>query len=501
MEKMVGFSWLQKKYGLAGYALTHQSIIGARLKQEIDEDNTVIDFYTPLYAPTDQEDSMLHLEFGIKYDDLNLDFLKAVFAVIPDEAVLAYLSGKPKGSYERRVGYLYEFLTGIRLPVPDQGKGNYIDLLDSSKYITSKGQNIARWNIRDNLLGLAQFCPVIRRTKALERLLETDYRQLITAIRQAFPPDIFYRAVSYLYTKETRSSYLIEQEQPSPERTARFISLLERAGEEPIATLMREQFLTHLQNEIVDSRFAALGYRNFQNYIGQTTYNFKEIFHYICPPPQFLPSIMEGLSMSLEKTAGVHPVVRATIIAFGFVFAHPFEDGNGRLHRFLIHDVLTRDGVVPRGMIVPVSAHMVNHKKEYDMALEVYSKPLMRRIRYELNQQDHSLRVTNPEAVESYFRYPDLTSQCIYLATTIQETIKEDIYPEMEFLVKYDEAKTAIQEIVDMPDRYIDLLIKLLHQNKGLLSERKRKHFTQLTDSELSRIETVFREVFPSSNI
>mgnify|MGYP001545365566 FL=1 len=125
----------------------------------------------------------------------------------------------------------------------------------------------------------------------------------------------------------------------------------------------------------------------------------------------------------------------------------------------------------------------------------------MRRIRYELNQQDHSLRVTNPEAVEGYFRYPDLTSQCIYLATTIQETIKEDIYPEMEFLVKYDEAKTAIQEIVDMPDRYIDLLIKLLHQNKGLLSERKRKHFTQLTDSELSRIETVFREVFPSSNI
>jgi hypothetical protein len=322
---------------------------------------------------------------------------------------------------------------------------------------------------------------------------------LITAISQAFPPDIFYRAVSYLYTKETRSSYLIEQEQPSPERTARFISLLEKAGEEPTARLMQEQFLTHLQNETVDLRFSATGYRNFQNYIGQTTYNFKEIFHYICPPPQFLPSIMEGLSISLEKTAGVHSVVRAAIIAFGFVFAHPFEDGNGRLHRFLIHDVLTRDGIVPRGMIVPVSAHMVNHKKEYDMVLEAYSKPLMKRIRYELNQEDHSLSVSNPEAVEGYFRYPDLTSQCIYLASTIQETIKEDIYPEMEFLVKYDEAKIAIQEIVDMPDQYIDLLIKLLHQNKGILSERKRKHFEQLTDSEISQIQAVFKQVFPSN--
>jgi hypothetical protein len=424
MEKMVGFSWLRKKYGLATYILTHQSIISTRLKQEIDEDGTVIDFYTPLYAPSNQEDAMLHLEFGIKYDDLNLDFLKAVFASIPTEAILTYLSGKPRGSYERRVGYLYELLTGIRLPIPDQGKGNYIDLLDSSKYITGKGQNIARWNVRDNLLGSVQFCPVIRRTKALDRLLETDYQQLITAISQAFPPDIFYRAVSYLYTKETRSSYLIEQEQPSPERTARFISLLEKAGEEPTARLMQEQFLTHLQNETVDSRFSATGYRNFQNYIGQTTYNFKEIFHYICPPPQFLPSIMEGLSISLEKTAGVHSVVRAAIIAFGFVFAHPFEDGNGRLHRFLIHDVLTRDGIVPRGMIVPVSAHMVNHKKEYDMVLEAYSKPLMKRIRYELNQEDHSLSVSNPEAVEGYFRYPDLTSQCIYLGSTNQETIK-----------------------------------------------------------------------------
>jgi hypothetical protein len=172
MEKMVGFSWLQKKYGLATYILTHQSIISTRLKQEIDEDGTVIDFYTPLYAPSNQEDAMLHLEFGIKYDDLNLDFLKAVFASIPTEAVLTYLSGKPRGSYERRVGYLYELLTGIRLPIPDQGKGNYIDLLDSSKYITGKGQNIARWNVQDNLLGSVQFCPVIRRTKALDRLLE-----------------------------------------------------------------------------------------------------------------------------------------------------------------------------------------------------------------------------------------------------------------------------------------------------------------------------------------
>ena len=49
-----------------------------------------------------------------------------------------------------------------------------------------------------------------------------------------------------------------------------------------------------------------------------------------------------------------------------------------------------------------------------------------------------------------------------------------------------------------MPDRYIDLLIKLLHQNKEVLSGRKRQHFERLTDRALSQIETVFKEIFSS---
>jgi Fic family protein len=60
------------------------------------------------------------------------------------------------------------------------------------------------------------------------------------------------------------------------------------------------------------------------------------------------------------------PIIRASAIAFGFVFIHPFENGNGRIHRFLIHDFLSRDNFLPTGMIIPVSAHMVNNLKLYD---------------------------------------------------------------------------------------------------------------------------------------
>ena len=492
-DKPIGSTWLKQQYKLHNHTITHNSYIGTRSKIEIDENGHVIEIYPPHYYPRDT--TIHHVEFALKYDDLNLYFLKEIFNQVNEEEFIEYVTPKPKGSYERRIGFLYEFLTGKRLPVADQGKGNYIDLLDTEKYITGKTIKNQRWNINDNLLGNANFCPVIRKTKGLELVLQEDYKKLVEDIARAYPPDIFYRAVNYLYTKETRSSYQIENEKPTPERINRFVKLLEKAGEQPIHILLSERNLTALQNQIVDPRYAVKGYRNFQNYIGQTTYNYKELIHYICPPPDYLFSMMEGIVATAEKTNGVAPVIRAAIISFGFVFAHPFEDGNGRLHRFLIHDLLTRDQVVPQGMIIPVSAHMVNHIKEYDKALEAFSVPLMEKIRYEI-KEDRSLVVTNATEVEGYFRYPDVTTQCIFLGNTIRKTITEDIYWEMEFLLKYDEAKAAIQEIVDMPDKDIDLMIKFLHQNKGMLAGRKRKHFDKLTDDEINQMENVFKEIF-----
>ena len=494
MDNLLGSIWLRQNYKLYRYHLTHTSIIGSRAKIETDENGDVAETYPPLYAPN-SDSPLSHVEFLLKYDDLNLDFLKTVFEQITVVDVAQYIALKPKGSYERRIGFFYEFLTGVRLPIEDLGKGNYIDLVDSKRYITGKLLKNQRWLINDNLLGNENFCPVIRKNKYLESLIEEDFQKLIKNLSQEFPPEIFYRAVNYLYAKETRSSYQIEKEKPTLERVNRFIGLLEKAGEQPGHVLLGENNLTALQNEIVDPRYAATGYRNFQNYIGQTTFNYKEIIHYICPPPEYVFSIMDGLAATVEKSEGASAIVRAAVISFGFVFIHPFEDGNGRLHRFLIHDMLTRDKLVPQGMIIPVSAHMVNHIKEYDKALEAFSVPLMKRIQYELNKAN-LLTVTNSKEIEAYFRYPDLTTQSIYLAKTIKETIEEDIYMEMEFLVKYDEAKIAIQYIVDMPDKDIDLLIRLLHQNKGMFPARKRKHFEKLTDDEILQMQTAFQNAF-----
>jgi hypothetical protein len=65
---------------------------------------------------------------------------------------------------------------------------------------------------------------------------------------------------------------------------------------------------------------------------------------------------------------------------------------------------------------------------------------------------------------------------------------------ELDFLANYDKTKQAIQGIVDMPDRLIDLFIQLCLQNNGRLSARKREsHFGLLTDDELADMENAVR--------
>ena len=318
---------------------------------------------------------------------------------------------------------------------------------------------------------------------------------MLVEISGKYSPEILSRANNYLYKKETRSSYQIEKEEPSTERVERFVSLLNNAGKENLADLLSESSLTKLQNQIVDVRFAAKAFRDYQNYIGQTTWNYDEIIHYICPPPQFVRQLTDGLADAAGRLEAVHPIVKAAVVAFGFVFIHPFEDGNGRIHRFLIHDILSRDQFVPEGMIIPVSAHMLNNMKLYDNALEAYSKPLMKIIRYSKNDK-HELTVLNASEVDGYFRFPDFTTQTEYLCKAIEATVSNDLNKELFFLQCYDEAKELIKQRIDMPDRLIDSFIRFTHQNNGTFPNRRRKQFSMLTDVEIDALQTIFRSVF-----
>ena len=67
---------------------------------------------------------------------------------------------------------------------------------------------------------------------------------------------------------------------------------------------------------------------------------------------------------------------------------------------------------------------------------------------------------------------------------------------ELLFIHRYDEAKKAVQNIVDMPDRKINNMLLFLHQNHGAFPKRRRKQFKELIDVEIERMQKVYREVF-----
>ncbi|WGG53632.1 Fic family protein [Rugamonas sp. DEMB1] len=246
---------------------------------------------------------------------------------------------------------------------------------------------------------------------------------------------------------------------------------------------------------MVEPRYCQTSFRDWQNYVGESMPGRAPVVHYVCPPGTMVRDLMGGLVDCAGKAQGVHPVVRAALMSFGFLFIHPFEDGNGRIHRFLIHDFLGRDGVVPAGMVLPVSAYMLHQPQEYDRVLESYSKPLRTVVSISVDD-DEQLTINNPLEASGSYRYPDLTYQALYLLRAVEQTINTELVTEILFIRSYDQAKVAICEVVDMPNARLDLLIKLLYQNRGSLSKGKRSLFREITDEELARIELAFEAAF-----
>jgi Fic/DOC family len=488
--KLAGYAKIIQQHNLAVIANWHESSITTGPASRIEAPHGQVRENFPLaYDPGDELAD--HIEFALKYDGTNLLILSKLFAVVPRETIATYILSKPTGKYARRIWYLYEMMTSSRLPIEDLTQGNYVDLLDPDEYYTSPGKAVQRQRIRDNLLGDARFCPTIRRTQKIVQFEQSDLGERCRQIMKDYPLELLKRALGYLYTKESKSSFEIEHIKPTATRTERFVSLLQSAEKEDF---FHKDALIELQNQIVDQRFADHDYRADQNYVGESVSLRSERVHFVSPKPEDLAALMEGMFAAHERLnhKSPHPVIHAAVIAYGFVFMHPFEDGNGRIHRFLIHNILSRRGFTPAGIMFPVSAVMLKKMDEYDASLEAFSKPLMPLVDYTLDDQGR-MKVTNDTT--DFYRYIDLTAQAEALFAFIRETIEVELVEELRFLVNYDKTKRAIQEVVDMPDRMIDLFIRCCFQNRGKLAQRKREDlFKMLNDQEVVRMEDAIRQ-------
>ncbi len=436
-----------------------------------------------------------NLKFAMRYEPIDLGVLKVAFAKLDAEEIEGWIQSEITGIYARRLWYLFELLTGKVLNLPDVAPTGYIDLLNEKLQLTGKPVRIKRQRINDNLLGNKDYCPMVRMTDALKDSIAEGLANQAREIVVESDPLILARAINFLYTSETRSSFAIEGERPSASRAERFVAALEHAAEFDASD--KGSFI-ELQNQIVDQRFTATDWRTIQNYVGQTMRDYSEYVHFVCPKPENVPQLMEGWVNCVRRLqdSPVDPVASAAVLAFGFVFIHPFEDGNGRIHRFLIHHELARTGFAPSNLIFPVSAVMLRERGEYDRVLAAYSKSIMPFIDFSLDDRG-TLTVENETA--DLYRYWDATRFAEYLYGCVAETIRRDLRDEIGFLSIFDRALTQVLNIVDMPDRRASLLVKLIMQNRGTLSKTKReKEFPELTDDEIKAIETEMSEIMES---
>lgn len=499
-----GYLWLAERFEVQVLPHWRESRILVRgMRRSIEREGRQEEYLPAAQDPGD--DIFAQLEFALRREGIHLELLRKVLPRIATEDMETYLRSRPTGKYARIIWCLWEEFSGSRLNLPDTTIGNYVDLLDPDLYVTGPGRKSRRHRVNLNLLGSLDFSPMVRR-KALDGWDEEVMREKCAAIVEDYPAAIFQRAVRYLYAKESKSSHDIEHETPDQQRAERFIRLLEQAW---LRDFLTKSALVELQNAIVDPRYANHGWRSVtgeQVYVGETLAPGQERIHYVAPKPEDLDELMAGFLTMAGQVAGrmvhgtgimtppeVPVIVAAAVVSFVFNFLHPFSDGNGRIHRFLLHHVLARRRFGPEGIILPVSAVIVNRPREYDQALEGFSKPLLERVQYSL---DDRLRMTVTNDTCDFYRYIDCTGLIRVTAEFLRETIETELPAELAYLTKHDLIRSEMRDIVDMPDRHADLFVRLCRQNCGTLSKNKRKleEFAALTDEEVRAIEAVIRD-------
>lgn len=448
---------------------------------------------TPRHRP--EESLAGQLVFAMKWEGIDLGVLAQLFKTVEPEAIRDFVIATPTGAFARRAWYLYEWLTGTELDIPDPGKVRLVTIINSElQFALERGQVSSRHKILDNLPGTRAFCPMVRRTPALQAAADKQLDQLARREVGRVRPDLVARAAAFLLLNDSKSSFAIEGEKPSGTRAVRWGQAIAQAGSNPVTL---HEF-DRLQRIVIgDARFVTLGLRTQGGFVGvHDRESGDPIPDHISARHDDVADLLTGLVIYAGRTltGAFDPVVAAAVLAFGFVYIHPYEDGNGRIHRWLIHHALAAASYNPPGLVFPISAAILRRLDAYRAVLETYSRPLLPEIEWR-RTPDGNVEVLNQTM--DFYRYFDATAQAEFLYECVEQTIVHDLPEEVRFLEAFDRFGDGVQQIVDMPSAQVELLQKFLQQNGGQLSQRARaREFAALTDEETLQVEALYMDAF-----
>lgn len=109
--------------------------------------------------------------------------------------------------------------------------------------------------------------------------------------------------------------------------------------------------------------------RTSQNWIGGNDYNPCGA-DFVPPPPEHVQALLEDLCTFMADES-LPPLVQAALAHAQFETVHPFDDGNGRTGRALIHVLLRRRGIAV-AYVPPISVILATRRERYIEGLTRY---------------------------------------------------------------------------------------------------------------------------------
>lgn len=272
---------------------------------------------TPRYKPDDTVAA--HLAFALRHEGVELGVLAALFRVMPPAALEAWIRSEPTGRHARRAWFLYEWLTGTRLDLPDAPNAAYVGILDPNRQYAVRGETVTRQRVRNNLPGTPEFCPLVRRSDRLRTLLADDLAAEARTVVRRTAPDLVARAAAFLLLEDSKASYVIEGERPPQDRIQRWGQAIGEAGLHP---LTGEELLRLQRLVIGPARFTHLGWRREGGFVGPRDRETNApLPDHISARPEDVPGLVQGLIAELTDDEA------STIEAVYLEFLGGFLDG------------------------------------------------------------------------------------------------------------------------------------------------------------------------------
>ncbi|MBY8970857.1 Fic family protein [Pseudomonas sp. P867] len=466
---LVGYAHLHQTLGLKAIAPARTAMI-----KPVTRISMIGDCLAVPHGVAPAADSVLdHILFALKHEGINLGILAQALEAVSADQLLQELDKAPNGVFIRKACYLWEGLTLQRLDYSKPINSRVSPLFDPQRYVTGPSTRNSRWRIDFNGLGSLAYCATVERTQEIDALMSLDVLGRAKSFMASLPPEMMDRAIQWAYLHETRDSFAIEKEQPSEEKSRRFVQLLRQSHE---GRLLTEDYLVELQNSTVSNPFdKAVAFRHEQNHLHNGLRGGAGV-SYVPPAPELCQELMEELmAFANQPVRDVDPLVAAAVTAFGFVFLHPFMDGNGRLSRFLIHQTLCHYGALGNGLLLPVSVAMKHEEQAYLEALKTFSQPTREFWNVTWLDGDHMAFdfIGHP----SIYRYWDATCCVEFTLQMARRALEVELREETEFLDRYDRVIKAVNQRYDVRGSDLSKLVMMCLDNEGKLSKHRRKQF------------------------